>query len=272
MTATRRHGLGRPNHSANVVIMRVSLFAFACLSIALSSSLSATTIVGVWTKKQVTIAADSKQTFIQDGQIIPSRSQTGCKIFEVRHLVVALAGLAQSEEISVVDAITNSKELFDQDTHVKLPLESVVVGAESAVARILTARHATSDRNGSVALIVAGVVNGVLQMYRIENWGMQMAGDYSMPMAARRIEYPRDRGHNGSDPNRGIETIGIDDSIKRYQDVLPEWSAGGDVSVARRLVAVEAADSRDSAFVGPPISTVIVTKKGIRWINKGACE
>lgn len=148
----------------------------------------------------------------------------------------------------------------------------MVVGVESAVARILAARHATSDKNASVVLIIAGMFNGELRMYRIENSGMQIAGDYSMPMASRRIEYPRDRGRNGADPNRGIEVIGIEDAVKRYQDVLPEWSVGDDVSVARRLVAVEAADSKDSVFVGPPISTVVVTKKGIRWINKGACE
>jgi|ERR1039458_3237870 ATP-dependent protease HslVU (ClpYQ) peptidase subunit len=102
--------------------MRVSSLNFALLSIALSSTVSATTIAGIWTEKQVTIAADSKQTLIQDGQIIPSGSQTGCKVFEVRHLLVALAGLAQSEEISVVDAITNSKSYTTKTPTPSCPL------------------------------------------------------------------------------------------------------------------------------------------------------
>lgn len=253
--------------------MRVHPLASAGLFIALSTYLSATTIVGIWTEKQVTIAADCKQT-MTDGHTVVG-SKTGCKVFVVRNMVVAFAGLAEAEQISVTDAMRNSRELVDADTHAPLPIDSVVVGAESAITQILKARHTASEANASIELIIAGMVNGKLQMYRIEQLGAQISGDYSMAMSSRRIEYPRDRGYKGSDANRGIEVIGIDDTVKRFQAVLAErreWSVGDDVAVARRLVAIEAADSRDSIFVGPPITTVVVSKNGIRWVNKGACN
>jgi hypothetical protein len=74
----------------------------------------ATSIVGIWTKKKITISADSMQTLTQNEMAVGS--QTSCKIYEVRGLIFALAGLAKAEEISVVDEIKNSKELTEQGT------------------------------------------------------------------------------------------------------------------------------------------------------------
>jgi hypothetical protein len=50
-----------------------------------------------------------------------------------------------------------------------------------------------------------------------------------------------------------------------------EWNKGDDISVARRLVSVEASDTIASQYVGVPISTIVIDKKGARWIDKGAC-
>jgi hypothetical protein len=132
---------------------------------ALPSFVFATCIVGIWTEKQITIAADSKQTLMRDGRI--TSSQLSCKIYEVRNLIFALAGLAKAEEISVVDAVKNSSELTELGTGRKLPEVSVVVGAESAVVRVLKARKTASDPNVPVALMIAGRIAGKLQMFRI---------------------------------------------------------------------------------------------------------
>lgn len=250
--------------------VRSALFYAVVLMGGLPAIALATSIAGIWTEKQITIAADSKQT-ISQGQTITG-SQPACKIYEVRGLVFALAGLAKAEQISVTDEIRNSKELVDQDTGRKLPEISVVVAAESAVVKVLKARVTASDPNVSVQLLIGGMIGGKLQMFRIEETGMAIRGDYAMSMSTRRIGYPESRGYNGSDPNRGIETIGISDSAKRFETVLPEWNRDNDVTVARRLVAVEASDTVASRFVGPPISTIVINKKGIRWVDKGLCE
>lgn len=230
----------------------------------------ATSIVGIWTEKQITITADSKQTMTQNGVLVGY--QASCKIYEVRGLVFALAGLAKAEEISVIDEIRNSKELTDEKTGRKLPEASVVVAAESAVVKILKVRRLTSDPNQEVQLLIAGKIDGELQMIRIEFSGMSIAGDHALPTSTRRITYPESRGHDGTDPNRGVEPIGISDTIQRFQRVSPEWKSGDDISVSRRLVSIEASDTAASRAVGPPIATIVINKKGARWIDRGTCE
>lgn len=245
-------------------------FYSAVLIAALPSVLSATTIVGIWTEKQITIAADSKQTLTRGEKIVGS--QTACKVYLVRNIAVALAGLAATEGISVVDAIRNSREFVRQGTGAKLPESSMVVAAESALVQVLRKRHATSDPTFNVALILAGTIDGKLQMFREEMAGMTIVREYSMPNAMRRIAYPESRGYNGTDRNRGIEAIGLTDAIRKFQATDPDWSKGDDIRVAKRLVEIEAADPIGSQYVGKPISTVVIDKKGIRWIDKGACQ
>jgi hypothetical protein len=75
-----------------------------------------------------------------------------------------------------------------------------------------------------------------------------------------------------SDPNRGVEAIGMSESIRRFQKISLEWKSGDDVTVSRRLVAVEASDSMASHFVGPPIATISIDKRGARWIDRGLCD
>jgi hypothetical protein len=59
-------------------------------------------------EKQITIAADSKQTLVQGQSVVGL--QTVCKVYEVRNIVVALARLAAEEGVGVVDAINRSRE------------------------------------------------------------------------------------------------------------------------------------------------------------------
>lgn len=229
---------------------RSSALYLMAVIMAIPAIACATSIVGIWTEKQITITADSKQTLTQNGT--PAGSQTSCKIYEVRDLIFALAGLAKAEEISVIDEIKNSKELTEQGTGRKLPEVSVVVGAESAVVKVLKARRITSDSNLRVQLLVAGKIEGKLQMFRIEIGGMSIQGNYSLPTSTRRIAYPESRGYNGTDSNRGVELIGIPETAQRFQKISPEWKSGDDVTVSRRLVAIEASDTVASQFVGPP--------------------
>ncbi len=245
--------------------MRTSLaVVFVCCI-----SAQATTIVGIWTEKQITIAADSKQTLTQGRGVVGS--QNACKVYEVRNVIFALAGLAQADQISIVDEIRNSRELREQGTDVKLPVDSLVVGAIGAVVKVLRAHNATYAPDATIQLILGGMIDGKLQMYRIEMSGVQIYGDFSFAESTRRFGYPESRGHDGTDPNRGIEVIGISDSVRRFQSILPEWSKGDDVSVARRLVAIEASDSIASRAVGGPISAIAIDKKGNRWIERGVC-
>ena len=242
----------------------------AIFIIAFPSILSPTTIVGIWTPKQITIVADSKQTMVQNNQIVGS--QTACKVFVVRNIAVGLAGLAQAEQVSVADSIKNSHELVEQGTNAKLPEASIVVAAESSVTQVLRHRNAAYDPNVPISLIFGGMINGKLQMFKVEMSGMQIAGDFAMPARTRRIAFPESRGYDGTDPNRAIEVIGISDTVKRFQKLLPMWNEGDDVAVGRRLVAIEASDGVASAFVGGPITTVVINKKGLHWIDAGACQ
>jgi len=231
----------------------------------------ATTIVGIWTKKQIIVAADSKQiVMLQNSQIV--ESQSGCKVFVVRNLVVALAGLAQAEQVSVVDSIRNSRELVELGTNVKLPELSLEVAAESAVSKVLQKRRMVRDPNVPVQLIVAGMISGKLKMVRFETVGMQIAGNVALPTSTSRIVFPDNRGNDGSYPNRAMAMIGIGNAISRFQRVYPDWNKGDDITVARLLVAVEASDAVSSQFVGAPISTIVVNKKGVRWVDRGVCQ
>jgi hypothetical protein len=232
----------------------------------------ATSIVAIWTEKQITIAADSTQTRIdQLGNIVGSRQ--GCKIFQVRGLVFALSGLAQTELLSVTDEIKSGKEFTERGSGKKLPIESIVVAAHAALVKTLQARSSTRDDKMPIDLVIAGMIDGKLQMVHETTNGMQIQGDYSIPMSSRHITYPQDRGYNGSDPNRGIETPGLEDVIDRFKRILPkEWNKGSDVELARRLVAIEASDALDARYVGEPISTIIINKKGMQWIDKGTCD
>ena len=230
----------------------------------------ATTIVGIWTERRVTIVADSKQTITSGGRII--RSETGCKTFQVRQLIVALAGLAAAEGVNVVDEIKASRELVEQGSAKKLPRDSVVVAAEAALVKVLNKRDALSDSNMRVQMIIAGNIDGRIQMFRVEMNGMNIHGVFAMPSSMRQFGYPESRGHDGSDPNRGIEVIGLDSSVKTFKTLDPAWNQGNDLVVARRLVAIEASDTEASKYVGPPFSSVAVDKKGVHWIDKGPCK
>jgi hypothetical protein len=252
--------------------MRLRLSALIAVIMAIPAIARATSIVGIWTEKRITISADSKGILTdQNGRVVGS--QEFCKIYEVRGLVFAIAGLLKAEQISVIDEIENSVELKDQNTGHKLPETSLEVAAVAAVVKVLKARGVTSDlRLPGVQLLIAGMIDGKLQMIRVEIDGVSIQGMYAMPTSSRRIAYPESRGHNGTDPKRGVEPIGIYDSIQRFQKISPEWNAGDDVTVSRRLVAIEASDRLVSQAVGPPIATIVIDKKRAHWIDKGACD
>lgn len=249
--------------------MRISLIACA---VALAPVIgSATTLVGIWTERKVTIAADSKQTLSSaTGEVVGSK--TVCKIYEADGLVFAFAGLAQAEEIDVVKSVRNQHPLTEMGTGKKLPVETLIVGADAALAKILQARHRASDSSVNMGMLIAGMIDGKLQMIRVENFGYQIFGQFSDPQWSRRIVYPDSRGYNGTDPNRGVEVMGFDNAIKRSRAASPDWSKGEDTDVARNLITLETQDPQDSLFVGTPISEVVVTADGLKWINKGACE
>jgi len=219
----------------------------------------------------ITIAADSKQMITSPAGAYLGY-QSGCKIYEAHGLVFALAGLTYAEGISVVDEIKDSIPLTEQATGRKLPLESVLIAGETSIVKVLKAQNATSNRNMPIQLLVAGPIDGELRMVRVDIGGMAIQGDYSIPTSTRRITYPEDRGYNGSNRDRGVEILGIGDTARKFQAILPDWNLGDDVGVANRLVAIEASDSTASQFVGAPISTIVVNRDGAKLINKGLCD
>lgn len=150
--------------------LRARLVTAACC---LSSSVFGTTIAGVWTEKQITIAADSRQMTALGGRLVPSPNGA-CKVYEVRHLIFALAGLAQVDQISIVDEIRNSIELKEERTGRKLPVDSLIVGAIAAVVKVLRAHNATYAPDATIQLLAAGMIDGKLQMYRVEMSGIVM--------------------------------------------------------------------------------------------------
>lgn len=252
------------------------LLALGCLL--LPNLVRATTVVGIWTEKQVTIAADSKQTITQNGRLVGS--QNACKIYPVHDLIFAFSGLAKSEEVDVIESIQNGHELKDMKTGKILPEMGPWVAAQMALQKILSARGEPVtvppyNQTVSAGMIVAGRIEKKLVMYRIEIAitppTPQAPGRPSFAM--RRIAYPESRGYEGTDPKRGFEIIGITDAISRFRSLLPrEWNSGSDVEVAKRLIAVEASDSIGDQFVGAPISIIIVNNSGIHWIDKGVCQ
>lgn len=148
----------------------------------------------------------------------------------------------------------------------------MVVGGIAAVVKVLRAHNATYAPKVTIRLLIAGMIDGKPQMYRIEMSGFMIHGDFSMPTSTRQFGYPDSRGYDGTDPDRGVEVVGIDESVRRFQKVLPEWNQGDDVSVARRPVSIEASDTFATQMVGPPIATIVIDRKGIPWIDKGACR
>jgi hypothetical protein len=147
----------------------------------------------------------------------------------------------------------------------------LIVGSIAAVVKVLKAHSATYAPDATIQLLIAGMIDGKLQMYRVEMSGILIYGDDSLTRSTRQYGYPESRGHDDTDRNRGIEVIGIDDSVKRFHRVLPEWSEGDDISVARRLVSIEASDTVASQAVGTPISTIVIDKKGAHWVDTGVC-
>jgi hypothetical protein len=231
----------------------------------------ATTIVGIWTPKKITIASDSRAT-LSNAAGVYTGSQTVCKIQEAHGLVFALSGSAADEGISVIEGIKTSMLIHDQATGKIDLLATLVAGAQSTITKVLLAHHVARNPTVPIQLLIAGMIDGKLQMVRIDETGMEIAGNVSLMNSTRMIQYPEDRGYKGSDPNRGVEILGINDTAERFRKLLPEWNMGDDVAVATRLVAVEASDTKASQFVGPPISTIEIDKKGVRWVDKGACD
>ena len=146
------------------------------------------------------------------------------------------------------------------------------MGADAALVKILKARQLASDPSVDVGMLIAGMIDGKLQMVVVENFGYQIVGQFSLPQESRRFAYPDSRGHDGTDPNRGIEVVGLNSAIKRSQVASPDWSKGEDTDVATHLIALETQDSQDSQYVGMPLSEVVVTEHGVKWISKGACQ
>jgi hypothetical protein len=175
--------------------------------------------------------------------------------------------------VSVVEEIRNGTPLTEEGTHKLLPVESIVVRAIGSIVKTLRAHGATKGLpNDAIQLLIAGNIDGQLQLVRVELSGVQIHGDFSFPSATRQYSYPQSRGHDGTDPNRGIEVIGIGDAVQRFQTVLPEWKKEkNNMVIARRFVAIEASDSAAYRFVGPPISTLVIDSRGTHWIEKGVC-
>jgi hypothetical protein len=245
-----------------------------------SENLFATTIVGLWTQGQITIAADSKQTLTNRGRVIGSR--TACKIHPVRSLAVALAGLAETEEVNVVKAIKESREFRDSKTGKIVFDTGPVVAAQISLERVLASRDAAAgapvfDPKVGVSLIIGGAVDGELAMARITYTPIRPIPNTPETrwsrFATSTVIYPQMRGYAGTNPDWGLEVIGISDAISRFQRGLATWGpSGDDIGFVTGLVEIEAGDRESSQFVGLPISTIVIDENGPRWISKGACE
>jgi len=180
----------------------------------------------------------------QDGT---TGSQNVCKIYEA-HLVFALAGLASDVGVDVVEEIKNSMLLHEQDTGRTVPLDSLWGAAGSALTKVLLAHHIASNPTIPIELLIAGTVDGKLQMVRIDETGWTIQGNIAFANSTRHIGYPESRGYKGTDPNRGFEILGINDTAGRFQKLLPGWTMGDDAA------------------------TIVIDKKGVKWVDKGVCE
>lgn len=248
--------------------MRIGQVVFAAVMVLSPAIVSGTTLVGIWTEHQITIASDSKQTLIGPEQQIVGYKTT-CKIFEAGDgLVFAFAGLANAESIDVVEAVRNAYPSTASETGKQSSIDdTLMLSAAVALMKTLQARHYAPDPAMNVGMIIAGQIDGKLEMIRI---GEIVTNRYTV--STTRFVYPKDRGHDGSDPNRGIEIIGRENAIKRLRSASSDWRKGKDKYVASKLVTLETQDPQDSQFVGLPISEIIVTKRGMRWVSRGACE
>jgi hypothetical protein len=240
----------------------------ACSFLLLTPQLNATTLVGIWTKNKVTIAADSKVTIYRGGKIIGS--VTACKIFEVRGLVFAFSGLTQENDIDVIEAVRNAPELTSPATGRVRPDEALTVAAENALRRILSSRSPSSSAVvPSVGMIVAGAASGKLVMVHVEA-ELRYLGECCGPdLVVKRVEHSHEYGGEGA---KAAEFSGHQHAIAHFKSTQPvNWRIGTDLQAARHLVGMEANDSADSQFVGQPVSVIEVTTDGARWVDRGAC-
>jgi hypothetical protein len=249
---------------------RINVFAAVVLT-AHTAIAPATTLVGIWTKKKITVAADSKQ-MVSNKSGVRVGSQNACKIYQNGDLIFAFAGLAKAEQVDVVRSIKNAYPLVVQGTDKKPTLDSALVAAQEALGRVIKARGQSSDSNVYAGMIIAGKIDGKLQMIREEIRGVRLEGGVSVAQKSQRIAYPEARGHNGTDPHRGIEVVGAKKAIERSSRHSVDWAKGEDGKVARHLIELETEDPEDSGSVGLPISEVQVTERGIKWISKGECQ
>ena len=251
--------------------MRSQTLVASVVLTAYSAMASCTTLVGIWTKKKITIAADSKQ-IISNRQGLRIGSRSACKIYQNRNLVFAFAGLAKAEQVDIVTSIENADPVTSGGADNNPGLDRFLAAAQAALVRVIKARGESSDPSVYAGMIIAGSVDGKLQMIREEIQGVMIAGNSSAAQKSRRVSYPEERGHDGTDPNRAIEVVGLKNAIERSSRRSRDWAKGEDGIVARRLIELETADPEDSASVGAPISEVQITEHGIKWINKGECQ
>ena len=241
---------------------------WACSFLLLAPQLQATTLVGIWTKNKITIAADSKVTVYRGGKIVGS--VTACKIFAVRGLVFALSGLTQENDIDVIAAVRNAPGLNSPATGRLHPDEALTVAAENALRRILSARTPSSSAVlPSVGMIVAGAVDGKLVMVHVEAELRYLGECCGLDFVVKRVEHSHEYRGEGA---KAAEFSGHQQAIARFKSTQPvNWRMGTDLEAARHLVGIEANDSADSQFVGQPVSVIEVTKDGARWLDRGAC-
>lgn len=252
---------------------------------ALGSQLEATTIVGVWTEKKVTIVADSKITVIGRGGR-SAGSLTGCKVHVVDGAVVAFSGLLRNEAVDVIAAVKQSQSFRDSVSNRPLPATGPMIAAQLAVEKALAARlkdHSLSILE--VSLLIATLEDGKPTLTRAEWFPLRqrlpeqlesnVATDgVSLPRyATRQFKYPQMRSHSPN-PNRGVEIIGRSDAIMAFAKLAPRewWNDPDAVGFAKKLVALEANDPENSAFVGLPLTVVTVDEQGIQWVERGACK
>jgi hypothetical protein len=241
----------------------------ACSFLLLTPQLNATTLVGIWTKNKITIAADSKITVYRGGKIVGSAS--ACKIFAARGLVFAFSGLTQENGIDVVQAVRNAPELNLPGTGRMQPEEALTVAAENALRRILSARTPSSSAiRPSVGMIVAGAVNGKLMMVHVEAEFRDLGDCCGLDFVLKRVAYSYEHGGEGA---KAAEFSGHQHAIGYFKSIRPvNWQIGTDLQAARHLVGIEANDSADSQFVGKPVSVIEITKDGVRWADRGVCD
>jgi hypothetical protein len=235
-----------------------------------AGGLLATTIVGIWTPDLVTIVADSKLTDYHVGGATVFR--TGCKVFVIRDVVVALSGIFEAEGISVVNALKASTP-FTVDGKPDDAAGFIIAG-KVALQRVMVNRNAESFQlppgTVYVSMIVAGNTSGVPVMTRVT---MRQSNS---GIVESWVAFPEMADlYRGATPQRAIEIIGRSTAIVRFQNSQPaRWSSGSDLEVGKRLIAIEASDPEGSRFTGPPISIITIRKGGLRpeWLEKGACQ